>query len=91
MSRRSGLSDYDHYQELNGVTAFVLHVSSGGQILTVTGWTPNRRKFKEGDRILFRTKDGQESRYRIVSTDFPRDPTDQYFLKCTFYPRTAVP
>lgn len=77
---------YEHRVELNGVGAFVFHVKNRGKEITVSGWRLDRRKFKEGDRLLL-CQDDEETRYTVIETDFPSDPPDQYFLTCKFTPR----
>lgn len=78
----------EHHLQLNGVSGFVFSVRNKGQQITVSGWT-NHSRFKEGDNVILHQDGGSETRYRIDKMKRPGDPPDQYFMHCTFNPRTA--
>ena len=81
---------FEHRLDLDGLTAFVSQVTHNGRQITVCGFLPCRRKFREADRLLLVSKDGSEARYVVRSTEFPFAPRDQYFLACEFLPRPAL-
>lgn len=78
---------YEHELDLDGVGAFILVSNNRHTKVTVSGFLRDRRKFKKGHRVLLRSSEGQESRYRITDVRLPDDPKDQYFIDVEFHPR----
>lgn len=79
---------FDHRLEINGHTAFITEIRDEGQKISVSGWTFDRRRFKEGQLVVFVNRDDSETRYKITKMEFPADVDDQYFMDCEFCPRT---
>lgn len=79
-----------HQIWLDGATAGVLHVSDGGNKITVCVFQRGY-EWKDGDLVIFRRRSGETTRYKIDQIRTPSDPGDQHFLDCTFTPRTQKP
>ncbi|MDY6862950.1 MAG: hypothetical protein SV062_08175 [Thermodesulfobacteriota bacterium] len=78
---------YEHTIRLDGVSGFVSSVRNQGQQITVSGWNNEHWNYKEAQRVLLIQKDGTETRYKIDKVEHCGDPSDQYFIKCSFSPR----
>ena len=78
---------YEHTIHLNGVHGFIFRNSNSGRMITISGWDDKHWGFNVGDRVLLKTKDGQECRYKFIKVKHCGDPGDMYFADCVFFPR----
>ena len=79
---------YEHKIILDGISGFVFSVKDDGQKITVSGWNNDHWDYDVGHRVVLLQKDGTESRYKIDRVEHCGDPNDQYFINCSFHPRT---
>jgi hypothetical protein len=78
---------YHHIISIDGTDGFIMRLSDGGNKITVGGWNSDHWSYRKGDLVLLEMRDGQRTRYKIETVKHCGDPSDQYFIDCTFYPR----
>ena len=69
----------------DGSNIFIFDIIDNGLNIVISGWNTEIRNYKNGKVLLMSIDGGKSgSHYRIVKTDNPMNPKDQYFHKCEF-------